>query len=167
MTTTPWAAIVIDTDDSGASFEIINTTIDDSLGKNYLMYIQYDNPSVAIDLTVKNTIFCSRGNNSYIFLAANVNRTFEYNLYYFPNSATVLQHGSSTYNSSQVGTIGSGNIYGDPLFIDPEFGAAGDYHLQSGSPALNAGTSTGAPNDDLDGNGRPRSILHDIGCYED
>ena len=49
-------------------------------------------------------------------------------------------------------TWGSGNISGDPLFVDA---ANDDYHLQSSSPCIGAGTLTGAPSDDIDGDARP------------
>ena len=55
-----------------------------------------------------------------------------------------------------------GNIQANPKFVDP---AHGDFHLQAGSPAIDAGTSSGAPATDLDG--RVRSDGHiDIGAYE-
>ncbi len=39
---TPWAAIVIDqVEKKNSVFEIVNVTVDDFLGKNYLMYVQY------------------------------------------------------------------------------------------------------------------------------
>jgi len=40
-TPTEWAAIVIDTDTSADSFTIMNVTVDDSLGHNYVMYAMY------------------------------------------------------------------------------------------------------------------------------
>jgi HYR domain len=60
-----------------------------------------------------------------------------------------------------------GNISADPLF----FGAS-DFRLQLGSPAIDAGTSGGAPAIDIDGNARPRDgnadgvALWDMGAYE-
>ncbi len=165
-TTTPWAAIVIDTEGSGANFEIINTTIDDYVGKNYVMYVQYDHPSTPINLVCRNTIFSSRGSSSAIYLANSVNRTFEYNLYYFPNNTTVLTHGGSSYDAAHVADIGAGNIYGDPLFESPAFGSTGNYHIQDGSPAINNGTSNSAPSKDLEGRSRPIGGSYDIGCYE-
>ena len=40
-----------------------------------------------------------------------------------------------------------------------------DYHLQSGSPAVDTGSSDGAPETDIDGNNRPYGAC-DIGAYE-
>jgi len=41
-----------------------------------------------------------------------------------------------------------------------------DYHLEWTSAAIDAGTSVGAPADDLDGLPRPSLAAHDIGAYE-
>ena len=42
----------------------------------------------------------------------------------------------------------------------------GNYHLASNSYNIDAGTSDGAPADDLDGNSRPQNEVYDIGPYE-
>jgi hypothetical protein len=55
----------------------------------------------------------------------------------------------------------NGNIAGDPKFVDE---AHGDYHLAPGSPAINAGTTIGAPSYDLDG--ARRDAQPDIGAFE-
>jgi hypothetical protein len=47
--------------------------------------------------------------------------------------------------------------------VDPTIGAF-DAHLAEGSPAIDAGTTQGAPADDFDG--RPRDAQPDIGAYE-
>jgi hypothetical protein len=63
----------------------------------------------------------------------------------------------------------NGNISADPLFRNP---ANGDYHLQTGSPAIDSGTSTLAPPIDPDGVARPSDgngdgvPVLDIGAYE-
>lgn len=44
--------------------------------------------------------------------------------------------------------------------------AAWDLHLCSGSPAIDSGTTQGAPQDDYDGNIRPQGAGYDIGAYE-
>ena len=58
----------------------------------------------------------------------------------------------------------SGNISADPQLVDP---AGDDFHLQAGSPAIDAGSSLGAPTIDFDGNPRPRpGGGFAIGAYE-
>jgi len=41
-----------------------------------------------------------------------------------------------------------------------------DYHLRPDSPAIDAGTSEGAPTTDFEGHGRPCGLGVDIGAYE-
>ena len=54
----------------------------------------------------------------------------------------------------------------DPQFVNYQPDGTGDYHLQNTSPAIDAGTSIGAPTTDLDGNPRPQGDGFDIGLYE-
>jgi hypothetical protein len=63
--------------------------------------------------------------------------------------------------ANQTGT--NGNISANPIFVN---GAAGNYRLQPGSPAINAGSSVGAPNVDFDGTPRPINGNWDIGAFE-
>ena len=60
----------------------------------------------------------------------------------------------------QTGLLG--NIAVDPHFVN----AVGDFHLQSDSPAIDAGTFVGGLNFDFDGILRPHNVLYDIGAYE-
>ncbi len=165
-TSTPWAAIVVNTDQANSTFTFVNTTVDDYLGLNYFIYMQYDNPGTPINLIIRNCIFSSRGDNSFIYLAPAITATIEYSLFYFPGKTLVLEHGGNSYDAENVAEIGAGNIYGDPLFIAPAFGTVGDYHLNPASPALDAGTTISAPDRDLDGVTRPQNGVVDIGCYE-
>jgi parallel beta-helix repeat protein len=58
---------------------------------------------------------------------------------------------------------GSDYVEGDPDFDD----AAGmDFHIGSASVATDAGSSSGAPSDDFDGNPRPTGSGYDIGAFE-
>jgi len=58
---------------------------------------------------------------------------------------------------STPGFVGvNGNISADPKFVNPNFvnPGEGDFHLQPGSLAIDAGTSDGAPSTDLEGRTR-------------
>ncbi len=162
---TPWAAVVIDHEGKpGASFALVNVTIDDALGGNYLMYVQYDHPNVAVELTLRNVIFSSRGPEAHIYLAPAVRLNADHNLFYFPQSARVLEHGEEQYRAENITALGTGNIYGDPLFVHPAWGENGDYHLLPQSPARGSGTAKRAPTEDLEGKPRPNPPA--IGAYE-
>jgi hypothetical protein len=59
---------------------------------------------------------------------------------------------------------GSGNFTNSPLFTNP---AAGDFHLQTNSPCINAGNNAYQTNSvDLEGNPRLVGSFVDIGAYE-
>ncbi len=59
---------------------------------------------------------------------------------------------------------GVGDLLGvSPAFVAP---AAGDYHLLSSSPAIDAGVCTGGPLTDFDGDTRPQGAGCDIGADE-
>jgi len=51
----------------------------------------------------------------------------------------------------------------DPKFVNP---SGNDYHLQSSSPAINAGVTISSVTNDYDGNPRPQRSVYDIGAYE-
>ncbi|MEZ4962978.1 MAG: T9SS type A sorting domain-containing protein [Saprospiraceae bacterium] len=57
----------------------------------------------------------------------------------------------------------------DPLFVSQPpigFGSSGDLHLQDCSPAIDAGTSAGAPGADFEGDTRPQGLGVDMGFDE-
>jgi hypothetical protein len=165
-TTTPWSPLVVGTDQTNAVFEIVNVTIDDELGENYLVHVQYDDPQIPIGLTIRNTIFSSRGPNAGLYFGQAVTGAVEYNLFYTPASGTVLQKGQTSYDSSQIGNLGTGNLYGNPQFIATGFGTTGNYHVAASSPAVDGGAAVYAPAVDLENKSRPRSGACDIGAYE-
>ena len=52
------------------------------------------------------------------------------------------------------------------VFVNYTGDGSGNYHLKSSSPAVNAGSSQGAPNRDYTGGARPVAGTFDIGSYE-
>ncbi len=160
---TPWAAIVIEAAEAGASFDLVNVSVDDQLGGNYLVYVQYDEPT-AIQLTIRNSIFRATGPNCPIWLRDTVTLTADHNLFWLPQNETVLIHGDTEYTAATLASLGTANTSADPAFVAPAWGSTGDYHLGTASPAIDAGTTLGAPSVDLDG--AARDAHPDLGAYE-
>lgn len=71
-----------------------------------------------------------------------------------------LIHGFRSY----TGEIkGSSPVEADPLFVNS---SQGDFHLQNSSFAIDGGTGSGAPSEDLEKTPRPQGKAVDIGAYE-
>jgi hypothetical protein len=75
----------------------------------------------------------------------------------------VVTHNCIHGDRSETGETGSNVVEGSPEFIDA---ANADFHLQAGSPCIDAGISAAAPGTDFDGNLRPSGNAHDAGAYE-
>ncbi len=94
--------------------------------------------------------------------------TLSNNLYFLTNGVPLIQSGSTTYASLAAFAAAfpgqeSGSLEADPSWISPP----SNFHLQSGSPAIDAGFNVGltVPND-FDGVSRPQGAGYDIGPYE-
>jgi hypothetical protein len=57
----------------------------------------------------------------------------------------------------------SGTVTANPAYLAP---ASGDFHVSPNSPAIDTGSTQGAPTNDLDGFARPYGAGFDIGAYE-
>jgi hypothetical protein len=83
----------------------------------------------------------------------------------FVTSEPVVNLAPDVLTNSLITGVGwagtNGNINDDPLFVNAP---GGDYHLTAGSPAINAGTTIGAPSYDLEG--ALRDAQPDIGAFE-
>jgi hypothetical protein len=95
------------------------------------------------------------------------------NLFWQGGSSIRVRFGSTVYNHSTHGH-GSSNLNSNPLFVNS---AGDDFHLQSGSPAVNAGRVSNVYTEfqsrygldirvDPDGVLRPQGSAYDIGAYE-
>ncbi len=74
-----------------------------------------------------------------------------------------LVYGNDT-NWSLKATTATGTVNANPNFVKYDATGGGDYHLSGNSPAINAGTASGAPGADMTGAGRVGAV--DIGAYE-
>ncbi|WP_425421180.1 right-handed parallel beta-helix repeat-containing protein [Phaeodactylibacter xiamenensis] len=135
--------------------------------------------SESVNRLTNNTVAgnsASNGGGMYIFRS---NNTLTNNIIWGNNSglfvlSSTLPGLSSTltvnHNIIQGGfTGGNNNLDADPLFVTPQSpgqNTGGDYRLLPCSPAIDAGTATGAPANDLDGNPRPANAGIDLGAYE-
>jgi parallel beta-helix repeat protein len=129
-----------------------------------------------------NTIYNSTNANDFAirigYSGGASNTTVENNLIWqTAGSDAIANYGTGTVCSYNLGDkvmqnegTGSGtfshNLVGssyNPLFVNA---AAADFHLQSSSPAINAGTLLALVATDFDGVSRPQGGAYDIGAYE-
>jgi len=135
--------------------------------------------SPPVTLTLVNNVFAfnadpTDGGPTGLYLGEGVRLTEHHNLYYSRAdgeiSAEFVSGRDTDFTRAEIadGTWttftgqGQSDVTADPLFVSGWPGV--DLHLQEGSPAVDTGTATGAPADDLEG--RPRDDHHDMGAYE-
>ncbi len=162
----PWAGLVIEEENNGDSFEIINVTIHDNPARRaYSMYAGY-NQLADITITMRNCIIS--GSYGAAYFGPRVQTNVEYNVFHRPNNTIQVEANGREYSIGDInaGLLGPGNIYANPQFISPAWGSTGDYHLADSSPAIDTGTSQNAPATDLDYTPRPQGTTHDPGAYE-
>jgi hypothetical protein len=128
----------------------------------------------AVNCVIKNNIFCSTTQDRLMTTTVgNSNgNSLDYNLWFTPggiNNASIDYNGM-IYNSFSAYQTGTGqdahSIFSDPLFVSPSLP---DLHLQTSSPAVNAGDPSFVPSYgefDFDGNLRLSENRVDMGAYE-
>ncbi len=141
---------------SGVNFRdlrLINNTFDANEGGGVGLFAWPLTPTYAFTATMVNNIIANSGYCG-IYGFNGVSIYTDYNDVYGPNA---------DYCDLAEPPSGAHNLSVDPKFIDP---SNGDYRLQSGSPVIDQGTSSGAPAEDRDGNTRPIGNGFDIGAFE-
>jgi len=133
----------------------------DSQGRSLALYASEITPT---NIYVRNNIFY--GSTDYVVFiqdaTAMAGVTVDYNCYY-PTSGNIFEWdwSSYTFTNYKIATSQDAHsISADPLFI-----STSDFHLQSGSPAINAGVTIATVTDDYDGVSRTNNT-YDIGAYE-
>jgi len=99
------------------------------------------------DVNILNNIIVTAPGNKVNNVLASFNVNVDYNIY---------------FGSTNIPVLGPHDLQTNPQFVNAPL----DYHLQSISPAINSGTSYGAPTIDYDGNSRPSCGGIDRGAYE-
>lgn len=106
-------------------------------------------------LIAHNSVYGNQGNSGF------------YGIYTPGNSAVVRNNIS--YNNGGLGNVSYGsstqsnNITTNPLFVNV---GTGDFHLQAGSPAIDAGTTTSVTGITTDADGTTWSVPREAGAYD-
>jgi hypothetical protein len=104
------------------------------------------NSANLVNVVIRNNIMSENASTIHILDGAKAQCFIDHNLYYGNGSR-----------------LGSDYVDANPRFVNPE---GINFQLQNGSPAIDAGSSLGAPDSDFDGQPRPQGPSHDIGAYE-
>ncbi|EHS57084.1 choice-of-anchor Q domain-containing protein, partial [Paenibacillus sp. Aloe-11] len=157
---------------STVNCKIVNNTLykNDTLGGGSgQLFVQYDTQNNVI----KNNIFVASSTDVLIYneYTKNSGNVVDYNLYFAPagSSGVNWTWKNKEYTGFSAYKKGTGND-AHSLFIDPKFvnAANGDFHLQSSSPAIDAGDTDRAiiGTLDIDGKSRVQGAAVNIGAYE-
>lgn len=160
---------------SGKHIEV-GTYCTDTVIYNNTMYLTHTsavaNAGIGIKLSstgssghiVKNNIGWTR--DVCFYVVDKTLATADNNLWY--NSAGTVYadvDGSAYHSDDQAAYIAASGFDTNGKWADPLLVSTSDFHLQAGSPAINAGTYVGLVSD-YDGNPVPAGGLVDIGAYE-
>jgi len=108
-------------------------------------------------LTSANNIFYAAAGQGFFNVESGSTMTSDHDLFFSASGTPAVPSGS--------GLTLTNPIVGDPLFVN---GGSSDFHLQAGSPAIDAGTSSvnTTVTQDFDGLSRPQGAQYDVGALE-
>jgi hypothetical protein len=133
------------------NFRFENNVVVETQNSAYSVFWFSDTPTADM-LTMRNNIF-RIDRTQYVFNRSSF--THDHNLYHVLSEGTRMSHRDSF-------VAGEGELLADPLFVD----AAGeDFHLQVGSPAIDAGAELGY-SVDFEGRPVPLGAAPDMGAFE-
>jgi hypothetical protein len=163
----PDGAAIVATAPQGGTLTVVNTTAVNSRGPALLAPPVFSNmPVVPNHLEVTNSI--ARGGT----VDVQVTDRFACALGSFCSAGQMsIDHSDFTRRAplataadARLITEGAGNVAADPRFVNP---AVGDFHLASGSQAIDAGVADDlALPADLDGHQRVQGAAPDLGAFE-
>lgn len=135
--------------------------------------VQVQSVATNVTLTAENNTIVNLNGSAATAMAwgAGVTAAANYNITYGFTNGALTASGSTTtaaYNNifncgatPVTGVTDTNRVAGDPLFVNP----ASNWHLQAGSPAVNAAVGS-ATLVDADSRQRPYQSVNDIGCFE-
>lgn len=82
---------------------------------------------------------------------------------YFNEGSQSIANGSGPNSMNSILAEADGNLDGNPKFANPKLE---DFHLTKGSPAIDAGVATDAPDHDIDEDSRPIDIAKGVSAFD-
>ncbi len=168
------ATIAFDNDDPGATVRVLNNTF----YSNEVPDIDISSGLVYNLIEIKNNVFYRTGSPGSDATFYEISETemlpfieSDYNAFWWSGESaadsTFAVGGSSPSHSFNTWkTTFSQDEHSS--WIDPQFANAGsgDFSLNAGSPAIDAGVELARSHDDIEGSPRPTGAGHDMGAYE-
>lgn len=154
------SGIYMRTPPSGVSdLIIINNTLDQNDVAISLLSLGEDNLGTARNNIMSNNSIGIGVPSSYLEINLPEYLTYDHNGYF--NNTIDITVTDPMWQPYSYPSLGTGHITENPQYL-----GNGDYHLREGSPCKDAGSSEGAPGDDIDNEVRPYGDNVDIGAYE-
>ncbi len=152
--------------EAGSTYTVTNNTIANCTSYTYLATLGGYATSTPSNIRLHNNIFYNDNpamGGTTVYYPEGAILTADHNLYYNPyrtDDVICYEPTARCFSADEIndGTWlaqtghGQHSAYADPVFVHP---ASNDYHLQSSSPCVDAGSNEGAPEVDFDGNPRP------------